>query len=250
MLRRSAAVNREERDPEDRFTETNRHWIRDLSKFCREHGGLEQLTKFFLWRGGDCDKKFSSYKMAEAAFIELYKDCDVFVLPTMKAIKVGGEPKYMPPELMELPKLTKYGKALRTAVEPFREVTESEAAKWADFCDLHEDLFADVRREILIMLFSWENMVMKAPLPDDIESQALKSPAVEILVGRRGSKTPIDTPRASRSARKPHVTVNGMSPDEAVVVKVTNSTPPGFVRAVYENIPPGEGLPNLLARGC
>ena len=226
MLRRSAAVNREERDPEDRFTETNRHWIRDLSKFCREHGGLEQLTKFFLWRGGDCDKKFSSYKMAEAAFIELYKDCDVFVLPTMKAIKVGGEPKYMPPELMELPKLTKYGKALRTAVEPFREVTESEAAKWADFCDLHEDLFADVRREILIMLFSWENMVMKAPLPDDIESQALKSPAVEILVGRRGSKNPIDTPRASRSAGKLHVTVNGMSPDEAVVVKVPNSPPP------------------------
>ena len=39
----------------------------------------------------------------------------------------------MPPELMELPRLTRYGKALRTAVEPFREVTEGEAEAWADF---------------------------------------------------------------------------------------------------------------------
>ncbi len=92
---------------------------------------------------------------------------------------------------------------------------------------------------------------MKAPLPDDIESQELsESPAVKVLIRRRGSKPPIVTPIASRSVSKLHVTVNGKSPDEAVVVKVTNSTPPGFVRAVYENIPPGEGLPNLLARGC
>ena len=156
MSRRNAAVNRE-----DRFTETNQHWIRDLSEFCREQGGggLEQLTKFFLWRGGDCDKKFSSYRVAEAAFIELYRDCDVFVLPT---IKIGGESKYMPPELMDLPKLTRYGKFLRTAVESFHEVTEGEAEAWADFCDLQEDQVADVKREILRMLFDWENTVMKA----------------------------------------------------------------------------------------
>ena len=59
MSRRNAAVNREESDPEDRFTETNRHWIRVLSEFCKEQDGLKQLTTFFLWRGGDSDRKFS-----------------------------------------------------------------------------------------------------------------------------------------------------------------------------------------------
>jgi len=176
----NAAKTREDND------RRNQAWIATLFDACKREeqedgGGLEQVAIYFLWRGGIRAKPFRSYKMAKEEFMQLYNECDVSVLPTIKNV-------YHPPESMNRSQLVRYATELRIVVEPFDIVTPEEDETVTSFYDNEEDL--DLRNDILRILLSWERIIMTDPLPEHLQAMTPEtfkclSPATKRLVESR-----------------------------------------------------------------
>ena len=218
----------------------NQEWLAAVFDACRDEdgGGLEQVTTFFRWRGGERDKSFKTYKTARKEFIQLYDDCDVSVLPTIKNV-------YKPPELMNMRELIKYATELRTVVDPFDLVTPEEEEKLIEFCENEEDL--DVKTDMLQILFSWERIVMTEPLPEHLEvitPEMFKclSPATKRLITIRSGLEPQGVTKGSATKAKKKIS-------GSVAVEVTDDLPLNFVPESWSEIQPAEGLSFLPEKG-
>ena len=169
--------------------------------------------------------------------MQLYSDCDVSTLPTIRNV-------YHPPESMNMRQLAKYATELRAIVDPFDKVTPEEDETVNSFCDNEDDL--DLKNDTLKILLSWERIVMTDPLPDHLKAmtpETLKclSPATKRLVESRSGLEPQSVKKDS--------TIKTRKKNGGAVVEV-DDVPLNFVPEVWSEIPPGEGLSFLPEKGC